>query len=57
MKQDLKDYFSKIGRRGGKKVTAAKIEACRANAERFSIDRMIKRYDELCIEALDTGGW
>jgi len=33
MKQDLKDYFSKIGRRGGKKVTAAKIEACRANAK------------------------
>lgn len=25
--------------------------------ENFSLDRMIKRYETLCVEALDTGGW
>ena len=38
-------------------VTVIKSEACVANAARFSIDAMVKRYEELCTEALDTGGW
>jgi glycosyltransferase involved in cell wall biosynthesis len=38
-------------------VAGIRSDACRANAERFSIERMIARYEELCVEALDTGGW
>jgi glycosyltransferase involved in cell wall biosynthesis len=38
-------------------VREIRPEACRASAERFSIEKMIARYEELCIEALDTGGW
>lgn len=38
-------------------VSSIRAEACRANASRFSIDVMTKRYEELCTEALDTGGW
>lgn len=33
MDDKLKRYFSKIGRKGGKVVSAAKIEACRRNAK------------------------
>jgi len=32
-------------------------ENCREWAMQFSIDNMIKRYEELCIEAVETGGW
>jgi glycosyltransferase involved in cell wall biosynthesis len=32
-------------------------EACRENASRFSIDHMVSRYEDLCVEARDTGGW
>jgi glycosyltransferase involved in cell wall biosynthesis len=38
-------------------VATIKADACRANAERFSITKMVDRYEELCKEALDTGGW
>lgn len=38
-------------------VASIRSDACRANAERFSIDKMVTRYEELCTEALDTGGW
>jgi glycosyltransferase involved in cell wall biosynthesis len=38
-------------------VSSIRPEACRANAERFSIEKMVRRYEELCTEALDTGGW
>lgn len=38
-------------------VSAIRPEACRANAERFSVEKMVARYEELCVEALDTGGW
>ncbi len=34
-----------------------KSSDCRDNAARFSVDRMVKRYVELCEEASDTGGW
>ncbi len=30
---------------------------CREWASQFSIDRMINRYQELCVEAVETGGW
>ena len=38
-------------------VRAIRSDACRANAERFSIEKMVMRYEELCTEALDMGGW
>ena len=30
---------------------------CREWAAQFSVQRMVNRYEELCKEALDTGGW
>lgn len=38
-------------------VRSIRSDACRANAERFSVEKMVARYEELCVEALDTGGW
>ncbi len=38
-------------------VAGIRSDACRASAERFSLDRMVKRYEDLCVEAMDTGGW
>lgn len=38
-------------------VASISSEACRANAERFTVAKMVDRYEELCAEALDTGGW
>lgn len=32
-------------------------QRCRTNAQRFTVDRMIQRYHELCVEATDGGGW
>lgn len=32
-------------------------ENCREQASKFSIQRMVNRYEELCTEALETGGW
>lgn len=36
-------------------VRSIKSETCRANAERFSLDAMVRRYEELCTEAIDVG--
>lgn len=30
---------------------------CRAQAEKFSVENMCLRYEELCLEAIRTGGW
>lgn len=30
---------------------------CRLNASRFSVEKMAARYEELCCEAIKTGGW
>ena len=30
---------------------------CREWAKQFSVERMVNRYEELCIEAIRTGGW
>lgn len=38
-------------------VSDIRSEACRENAERFSLEKMIARYERLCTEAIDTGGW
>jgi glycosyltransferase involved in cell wall biosynthesis len=38
-------------------VASIRSDACLANASRFSIEKMVIRYEELCVEALDTGGW
>jgi glycosyltransferase involved in cell wall biosynthesis len=38
-------------------VREIRSDACRANAERFSVEKMVARYEELCTEAIDTGGW
>ena len=31
--------------------------ACRKQAEKFTLARMVERYEELCFEAVSTGGW
>jgi glycosyltransferase involved in cell wall biosynthesis len=38
-------------------VRSIRSDACRENARRFSLETMVKRYEDLCTEALDTGGW
>lgn len=38
-------------------VRSLRSEDCRANAERFSVRAMVERYEELCSEAIATGGW
>jgi glycosyltransferase involved in cell wall biosynthesis len=32
-------------------------DTCRKWAERFSVEAMVARYEELCQEAIETGGW
>ncbi len=32
-------------------------DACVAHARQFTVRRMVDRYEELCKEAVDTGGW
>lgn len=41
----------------GQKVPDEWRKHCRENAARFSESRMIDRYEELCKEAVATGGW
>lgn len=38
-------------------IGSAMRAACRKQALDFTIDRMVLRYEELCSEALTTGGW
>jgi len=38
-------------------VASTKPEVCREWANQFSVQNMVIRYEELCKEALDTGGW
>lgn len=38
-------------------VKDIKSENCREFVQRFSLDIMTKRYEALCVEAMDTGGW
>jgi glycosyltransferase involved in cell wall biosynthesis len=38
-------------------VTKEMREACRENSQKFTIEKMISRYDELIKEAVDGGGW
>jgi hypothetical protein len=38
-------------------VSKIKSENCIEWARQFSYENMVNRYEELCIEAIDTGGW
>ena len=38
-------------------VSSIRADACRENALRFSIAAMTTRYEELCQEAIESGGW
>ena len=38
-------------------VSTIKPERCMEWARQFSYDNMVNRYEELCYEAIDTGGW
>jgi hypothetical protein len=38
-------------------VSTIKSENCIEWANQFSYDNMIKRYEDLCFESIDTGGW
>jgi glycosyltransferase involved in cell wall biosynthesis len=39
------------------KIDSIDRKVCRDWASTFSVERMVNRYEELCIEAADTGGW
>lgn len=38
-------------------VASIKPEACRQWAGEFSVEKMVARYEALCLEAIQTGGW
>jgi glycosyltransferase involved in cell wall biosynthesis len=38
-------------------VNDIKSENCIEWARQFSYENMVNRYEELCYEAIDTGGW
>jgi len=38
-------------------VKTIKADACRTNAQRFSVKNMIDAYEKLCKEAVEGGGW
>lgn len=38
-------------------VSSLSRDGCREWAERFSVGAMVRRYEALCKEALETGGW
>jgi glycosyltransferase involved in cell wall biosynthesis len=38
-------------------ISSIKPSRCREWASQFSVQKMVDRYDALCKEALDTGGW
>jgi glycosyltransferase involved in cell wall biosynthesis len=38
-------------------VSTIKSSNCIEWANQFSYDNMIKRYEDLCFESIDTGGW
>lgn len=38
-------------------ITENDRQRCRVNASRFSVEKMAARYEELCCEAIKTGGW
>jgi glycosyltransferase involved in cell wall biosynthesis len=38
-------------------VSTIKPERCREWASQFSYEAMVERYEHLCCEAIDTGGW
>ena len=38
-------------------VSTLKSSNCREWASQFSYERMVSRYEELCLEAIDSGGW
>lgn len=54
-KSSVSDYNKLV--RDLPEITPQMRERCRDNVQRFSISNMIRRYEELCVEAVDTGGW
>lgn len=42
---------------GGGNITHLDRERARECGKQFTVQRMVDRYEELCKEALDTGGW
>ena len=42
---------------GGKSIVESMKSGCISWSKRFSVEIMVKRYDELCREAVETGGW
>ena len=38
-------------------VSTIKSQRCMEWAQKFSYENMVNRYEELCFEAIDTGGW
>ncbi len=41
----------------GERVADTWRRNCREWASQFSVDAMVRRYEELCYEAVETGGW
>lgn len=54
--QELLDVVNRV-KVGSMGITKEMRLACRERALLFSEQRMVNRYEELCREALETGGW
>ena len=48
--------FTRVFDWGGGELEQAIAKCCREWASQFSIENMVKRYEELCKEAIE-GGW
>lgn len=45
------------GMMGGNCITEAVRKRCQENAAEFSVQKMVSRYESLCVEAIEGGGW
>lgn len=52
--KDLEDWIESNETMG---IDETERRECRDQAKKFSIENMVNRYEELCQEALKTGGW
>ena len=51
------DEFEDAVRKWSEPISDQIRKRCRENASRFSIPRMVSRYEELAVEATEGGGW
>lgn len=51
------EYVGYVAQLVSNGVSQSMRRDCRESMQKFSVQRMVNRYEELCVEAVDTGGW